>query len=518
MGTKLKIAFATGIHSTVGADILNHCVNDILTQGAEPLFFLDYLAMGKLDAQVVEQVIEGMSRAAKKAGCSLIGGETAEMPDFYPPGEYDLAGFIVGAVEKKKQLDPRRVRPGDALLALPSSGLHTNGYSLARKLVFGVAKLEPDTYVAEVGNKIGAELLKPHRAYWPLLKNILERGWVTSMAHITGGGITGNLPRALPRNVQAVVELGSWPVLPIFRYLAQLGRIERDELLQTFNLGVGMILVVPAKNISRVEAELKRRREKFYLIGRIESAARGKPRVAYSGTLARLGLRLGRSSSTTGALRCDGVLPACGTVLIFSDMKKRIAVLLSGRGSNFEALADSVAAGRIPERGDRARAQQSRGRAGNREGARARARDVRDSVEGTRARGVRQAGGCGAQREERRSRLPRGIHAAAFAVFRGGVSRTHPEYSSVAAAGVSGTGIAAAGARTRRRNLPAAPCISWTKIWTRGRLFCRRWCRSRMATRKRRFPNAFCARSTGFIRRRCASCWKGAIASRAAAC
>lgn len=286
VGTKLKIAFATGIHSTVGADILNHCVNDILTQGAEPLFFLDYIAMGKLNAPVVEQVIEGMSRAAKQAGCSLIGGETAEMPDIYAPGEYDLAGFIVGAVERKKQLDLRRVRPGDALLALPSSGLHTNGYSLARKLVFGVAKLSPNAYVADVKNKIGAELLRPHRAYWPLLKNILARGWVRSMAHITGGGITGNLPRALPGNVQAVVELGSWPVLPIFRYLARIGKIERDELLQTFNLGVGMILVVPAKDVARVEAELKRRREKFYLIGRIERAARGKSRVVYSGKLA----------------------------------------------------------------------------------------------------------------------------------------------------------------------------------------------------------------------------------------
>ena len=285
VGTKLKIAFATGIHSTVGADILNHCVNDILTQGAEPLFFLDYLAMGKLDSRVVEQVIDGMSRAAKKAHCSLIGGETAEMPDFYPPGEYDLAGFIVGVVERGKQLDRRRVRPGDLLIALPSSGLHTNGYSLARKLAFGVAKLGPDTYVAEIGNKIGAELLKPHRPYWPLLKTILARGWVTSMAHITGGGITGNLPRALPKNVQAVVELGSFPVLPIFQYLAKLGKIDRDDLLQTFNLGVGMILVVPAKFVSRVESELKRRREKFYLIGRIESAARGRSRVVYSGEL-----------------------------------------------------------------------------------------------------------------------------------------------------------------------------------------------------------------------------------------
>jgi len=285
VGTKLKIAFATGIHSGVGADILNHCVNDILTQGAEPLFFLDYLAMGKLDTTIIEQVIDGMSRAAKRAGCSLIGGETAEMPDFYPPGEYDLAGFIVGAVEEKMRLDPRRVRPGDALIALPSSGLHTNGYSLARKLIFAEAKLKPDTYVAEVSNKIGAELLKPHRPYWPLLKNIMAKGWVTSMAHITGGGITGNLPRALPANVQAVIDLDSWPVLPVFRYLARLGKIERDELLQTFNMGVGMILVVPAANVLLVESELKRRREKFYLIGRIERALRGKPRVNYTGQL-----------------------------------------------------------------------------------------------------------------------------------------------------------------------------------------------------------------------------------------
>jgi len=284
VGTKLKIAFATGVHSTVGADILNHCVNDILTQGAEPLFFLDYLAMGKLDPRVVEQIIEGMSRAAKQAGCSLIGGETAEMPDFYAPGEYDLAGFIVGAVERSKRLESRLVRPGDTLLALPSSGLHTNGYSLARKLVFQVARLKADTYVAAVGNKIGAELLKPHRAYWPLLKNIVGKGWLSGMAHITGGGITGNLPRVLPRNVRAVIELGSWPVLPIFRYLATLGKIEAGELLRTFNLGAGMILVVPPKYVRKVEAELRRRREKFYAIGHIETAA-GAPKVTYNGNL-----------------------------------------------------------------------------------------------------------------------------------------------------------------------------------------------------------------------------------------
>ena len=284
VGTKLKIAFATGIHSGVGADILNHCVNDILTQGAEPLFFLDYLAMGKLDTAIIEQVIDGMSRAAKRAGCSLIGGETAEMPDFYAAGEYDLAGFIVGAVEGKMQLDPRRVQPGDALIALPSSGLHTNGYSLARKLVFHIAKLQPDTYVPSIGNKIGAELLKPHRPYWPLLKNVVAKGWLSGMAHITGGGITGNLPRVLPRNVRAVIEVGSWPVLPIFKYLATLGKIEPTEMLRTFNLGVGMILVVPSKNIRKVESELHRRREKFYAIGHIETAS-GAPRVVYSGKL-----------------------------------------------------------------------------------------------------------------------------------------------------------------------------------------------------------------------------------------
>jgi phosphoribosylformylglycinamidine cyclo-ligase len=285
VGTKLKVACAAANHSAVGADILNHCVDDILTQGAEPLFFLDYIAMGKLDSRVIEQVIAGMSRAAKQAGCALIGGETAEMPDVYAPGEYDLAGFIVGAVERKKILDPKNARSGDVLLALPSSGLHTNGYSLARKLVFGVEHLQPDSYVKEIGAPIGAELLKPHRAYWPLLKNILARGWVTTMAHITGGGITGNLPRALPNNVQAVIEFGSWPVLPIFRYLARVGQIDRDELLRTFNLGVGMILVVPAKNVPRVQAELKRRREKCYIVGRVEKAQRGKPRVVYSGSL-----------------------------------------------------------------------------------------------------------------------------------------------------------------------------------------------------------------------------------------
>ncbi len=285
VGTKLKVAFAMGVHSTVGGDLVNHCVNDILTQGAEPLFFLDYLAMGCLDPAVVEQVVKGMSRACRQVGCALIGGETAEMPGFYAPGEYDLAGFIVGAVERRRMLKPERVRGGHILLGLASTGLHTNGYSLARKLVFELAGLKPDSYVAEVDNEIGAELLKPHRCYWPLLKNIVARGWVSALAHVTGGGIPGNLPRVLPSGLKAEIDLASWPVPAIFKYLAKLGKIDTDELLQSFNMGVGMILVVPPKNVRSVEADLKKHREKFFLIGRIERGESGKARVAYSGSL-----------------------------------------------------------------------------------------------------------------------------------------------------------------------------------------------------------------------------------------
>jgi phosphoribosylformylglycinamidine cyclo-ligase len=285
VGTKLKVAMALHVHSTVGGDLVNHCVNDILVQGAEPLFFLDYLAMGKLDPDIVEQLVDGMSRACRKAGCSLIGGETAEMPGFYPAGEYDLAGFIVGVVDRGRILNGKNVKPGDALIALPSAGLHTNGYSLARKLLFDVARLKPEAYVPEVGNKIGAELLKPHLCYAPTLKNIIAKGWVSALAHITGGGIPGNLPRVLPAGVKAQIDLDAWPVPSIFKYLAKLGEIDTDELLQSFNMGVGMILVVPATSVKSVEADLKKRREKFFRIGRIERSDSGKARVAYSGAL-----------------------------------------------------------------------------------------------------------------------------------------------------------------------------------------------------------------------------------------
>jgi len=285
VGTKLKVAMSMGVHSTVGGDLVNHCVNDILVQGAEPLFFLDYLAMGKLEPNVVEQLMDGMSRSCRKAGCALIGGETAEMPGFYAPGAYDLAGFIVGVVERKNILTGKGVKPGDTLIGLPSAGLHTNGYSLARKLVFDVAKLKNDTYVAEVGNKIGAELLKPHVCYVPAVKNILAKGWASALAHITGGGIPGNLPRVLPSGVKAVIDLESWPIPSIFKYLAKVGEIDTDELLQAFNMGIGMIVIVPSAYVKEAEADLKRRREKFYRIGRIEKGDTGKARVVYSGSL-----------------------------------------------------------------------------------------------------------------------------------------------------------------------------------------------------------------------------------------
>jgi len=285
VGTKLKVAMAMGVHSTVGGDLVNHCVNDILVQGAEPLFFLDYLAMGKLDPAIVEQLVDGMSRSCRKAGCALIGGETAEMPGFYAPGEYDLAGFIVGVVDRKKLLTGKNVKPGDTLLGLPAAGLHTNGYSLARKLIFDVAKLKPDTYVAEVGNKIGAELLKPHVCYAPALKSLLARGWISALAHITGGGIPGNLPRVLPSGVKATIDLDAWPIPTIFKYLAKLGEIDADELLQSFNMGIGMIAIVPADFVKDAEADLKRRREKFFRIGRIERGDTGKARLIYSGAL-----------------------------------------------------------------------------------------------------------------------------------------------------------------------------------------------------------------------------------------
>jgi phosphoribosylformylglycinamidine cyclo-ligase len=279
VGTKLKIAFDMKVHHTVGGDLVNHCVNDIAVQGAAPMFFMDYLATGKLEPEIAEKVVEGIADACKHNGCALIGGETAEMPGFYPEGEYDLAGFIVGAVEREKIINGKNVQIGDVVLGLPSNGLHTNGYSLARKLLFEIAKYTPETYVNEIKGKVGTELMRPHRSYWPVLRKLVESECVSAMAHITGGGITENLPRVLPRGTAAVIELGSWPVQPIFEHMQKLGNVPQDEMLRTFNMGIGMLLVVPNKKFKKAQTLLERASEKAYTVGRI---VKGERKVMYT--------------------------------------------------------------------------------------------------------------------------------------------------------------------------------------------------------------------------------------------
>ena len=279
VGTKLKIAFEMDLHSTVGADLVNHCVNDIAVQGAAPLFFMDYLATGKLEPTIAEKVVEGIADACKHNSCALIGGETAEMPGFYPDGEYDLAGFIVGVVEREKIITGKDVQIGDIILGLPSNGLHTNGYSLARKLLFEVARYSPETYVNEIKNKVGNELMRTHKSYWPIVKKLIDGQCVAALAHITGGGITENLPRVLPRGTAAAIELGSWPVLPLFEHLQVLGKVEQDEMLRTFNMGLGMLLVVPSAKFKKAQSVLERVGEKAYTIGRI---VKGERKVTYS--------------------------------------------------------------------------------------------------------------------------------------------------------------------------------------------------------------------------------------------
>jgi phosphoribosylformylglycinamidine cyclo-ligase len=279
VGTKLKIAFEMGLHSTVGADLVNHCVNDIAVQGAAPLFFMDYLATGKLDPAVAEQVVEGIADACKHNGCALIGGETAEMPGFYPHGEYDLAGFIVGVVEREKIITGKTVEIGDIVLGLPSNGLHTNGYSLARKLLFEVGHYSAETYVNEIKNKVGNELMRTHKSYWPVVKKLMDGECISALAHITGGGLSENLPRVLPRGTAAIIELGSWPVLPIFEHLQTLGNVPQDEMLRTFNMGLGMLLVVPSKKFKKAQTVLERVGEKAYTVGRI---VKGERKVLYN--------------------------------------------------------------------------------------------------------------------------------------------------------------------------------------------------------------------------------------------
>ena len=279
VGTKLRVAILTGTHRTIGIDLVNHCVNDILVQGAVPLFFLDYIAMGRIDPAVLTDLATGLARGCREAGCALIGGETAEMPSVYRAGDYDIAGFIVGVVEKEQVIDGSRVAAGDVLIGLQSSGLHTNGYSLARKIFFEKRGLKPETRVPEIGRSVGDELMSVHRSYLPVLRDLIPTGALYGMAHITGGGLTDNVPRALPRGLSARIDLGSWPVPPIFRYLQREGRIGAAEMLRTFNLGIGMVLIVPLHREEEVTRHLDSRREKYYRLGEV---VRGNRKVLYS--------------------------------------------------------------------------------------------------------------------------------------------------------------------------------------------------------------------------------------------
>jgi phosphoribosylformylglycinamidine cyclo-ligase len=274
IGTKLKIAFATGIHNTVGRDLVNHCVNDILVQGARPLFFLDYIAAGKLSPETIESVIEGIANGCGENGCVLLGGETAEMPGFYAAGEYDVAGFIVGVVDRDHVIDGRTISPGDVVLGLPSAGLHTNGYSLARKLFFEEAGNTPDTHLDDVGETVGAALLKPHVSYLPFLKDLLGRSLIKGLAHITGGGLLENIPRILPEETAVAIQNGSWPVLPVFNLMQRIGNIEQAEMYRTFNMGLGMIVVCAPENVSEIKAGVISAGGECYEVGAVVKGAR----------------------------------------------------------------------------------------------------------------------------------------------------------------------------------------------------------------------------------------------------
>jgi len=281
VGTKIKIAFATGRHDTVGEDLVNHCVNDIAVQGARPLFFLDYFSTGRLEAGVAAQVVAGLARGCRANGCALIGGETAEMPGLYAPGEYDLAGFIVGAAERRALLTGARIEAGDVLLALPSSGLHTNGYSLARKLLFDVAGYSPATVLPELGAPLADALLSVHCSYLKPIRALADAGLLRGAAHITGGGITDNTPRMLPAGLAAEIDTAAWKIPPIFELLRRLGNLPDDDFRRTFNLGVGMILAVPQKRAARAAAVLGQSGHPCFAVGRVVPQKRRGPRVLY---------------------------------------------------------------------------------------------------------------------------------------------------------------------------------------------------------------------------------------------
>lgn len=269
VGTKVKLAFMTDKHDSVGQDLVNHCVGDVLVHGARGLFFLDYIAVEKLRPLVIEEIVKGLSIACKNAGVALIGGETAELPDFYKPGEYDLVGFIVGIVDENKIINGSKIEEGDICLGLPSSGLHTNGYSLARKVAFEIAGLKPDDFVDELGMTIAEALMMIHRCYAPVILPLLDKFDIHGMAHITGGGIPGNLKRVLPKNLSAEINKSSWPVLPIFEFLKKAGNIDPVDIYSAFNMGIGYIMVVNESEAESIMAEIKNTGEEVYQLGSI---------------------------------------------------------------------------------------------------------------------------------------------------------------------------------------------------------------------------------------------------------
>ncbi len=281
VGTKLKLAFMTGRHDTIGIDLVSHCVNDILVQGAKPLFFLDYLALGKLEEEVVAQVIRGLTVGCRYAGCALIGGETAEMPDMYNPGEYDVAGTIVGIVDRARIVDGERITPGDAVIGLPSSGLHTNGYSLARKICFERAGLGVDDPMPGVGRSVGDALLEPHVSYAKLMQIIMRLVDVRGMSHITGGGITDNLPRALPDGLGVEVDLGAWEALPIFKFLRDAGEVDEREMLHVFNMGIGFCFIVPASATQKAIEGVEMTGQQAWHIGTVNDTGK----LTYTGAV-----------------------------------------------------------------------------------------------------------------------------------------------------------------------------------------------------------------------------------------
>src|SRR5947209_5532873 len=273
VGTKLKIAFDTDIHNTVGRDLVNHCVNDILVQGAQPLFFLDYIATGKLKPETIAGVIEGIANGCSENGCVLLGGETAEMPGFYSQGEYDIAGFIVGVVERERAIDGSRVAVGDIVLALPSAGLHTNGYSLARKLFFEVGGYRVDPRLDALGMTVGEALLQPHLSYLRPLEGLLDTGVIKALAHITGGGLVENIPRVLPEGTAVEIERGSWPVPAVFRVMQEIGSVAEGEMHRTFNMGVGMVVICAPADADTVRYHFDSPGE-CYRVGRVVEGKR----------------------------------------------------------------------------------------------------------------------------------------------------------------------------------------------------------------------------------------------------